>query len=115
LSPAQLAEVLRILQRTLSFYEREAGDIPAGAGTADGVGVGCVSPDELFRETEWKKRANAGPIGRMRSQFEAASKLPRSQQKKIAAVLEAFVNQHSDREARAKNDNLQLFTMTRIG
>jgi Na+-transporting methylmalonyl-CoA/oxaloacetate decarboxylase gamma subunit len=27
-----------------------------------------------------------------------ASKLPRSQQEKIAAVIEAFVNQHSDRE-----------------
>jgi hypothetical protein len=31
--------------------------------------------------------------------FEQASKLPRSQQEKIAAVIEAFVNQHSDREA----------------
>jgi hypothetical protein len=35
---------------------------------------------------------------RMRRVFEAASKLPRSQQEKIAAVIEAFVNQHSDRE-----------------
>jgi len=34
----------------------------------------------------------------MRCLFEAASKLPRSQQEKIAAALEAFVNQHSDRE-----------------
>jgi len=30
LSQAQLAEALGIPQRTLSFYEREAGDIPAG-------------------------------------------------------------------------------------
>jgi hypothetical protein len=35
----------------------------------------------------------------MRRLFEAASKLPRSQQKKIAAVIETFVNQHSGREA----------------
>jgi hypothetical protein len=35
----------------------------------------------------------------MRHPLEAASKLPRSQQEKIAAVLEAFVNQRSDREA----------------
>jgi Na+-transporting methylmalonyl-CoA/oxaloacetate decarboxylase gamma subunit len=34
----------------------------------------------------------------MRRSFEAASKLQRSQQEKIAAVIEAFVNQHSDRE-----------------
>ncbi|MGH9768137.1 MAG: hypothetical protein ACREAB_11935, partial [Blastocatellia bacterium] len=58
-----------------------------------------VSVDELLGEKGKKKRASAGPTGRMRRLFEAASKLPRSQQEKIAAVLEAFVNQHSDREA----------------
>jgi hypothetical protein len=31
------------------------------------------------------------------SYFEAASRLPRSQQQKIAAVLESFVNQHATR------------------
>jgi hypothetical protein len=30
--------------------------------------------------------------------WQATPKLPRSQQEKIAAVIEAFVNQHSDRE-----------------
>jgi len=34
----------------------------------------------------------------MRRHFGQASKLPCSQQEKIAAVIEAFVNQHSDRE-----------------
>jgi putative transposase len=45
-----------------------------------------------FNVTEYPTAA------RMRCVFEAASKLPRSQQEKIAAVIEAFVNQHSDRE-----------------
>ena len=57
-----------------------------------------ISVDELLGETEKKRRAGAGPTGRMRRLFEAAFKLPRSQQEKIAAVIEAFVNQHSDRE-----------------
>jgi hypothetical protein len=57
-----------------------------------------VSVDELLGETEKKRRAGGEPTGRMRRLFEAASKLPRSQQEKIAAVIEAFVNQHSDRE-----------------
>jgi hypothetical protein len=57
-----------------------------------------VSVDELLGETEKKRRSGAGPTGRMRRLFEASSKLPRSQQEKIAAVIEAFVNQHSDRE-----------------
>jgi hypothetical protein len=35
----------------------------------------------------------------MRRMFEAASKLPRSQQEKTAAFLEAFINQRSDGEA----------------
>jgi hypothetical protein len=33
----------------------------------------------------------------MRQLFEAASQLPRSQQQKIAAVVEAFVAQHANR------------------
>jgi len=50
-----------------------------------------VSVDELLGEMEKEKRAGAGPAGRTRRLFEAASKLPRSQQEKIAAALEAFV------------------------
>ena len=98
LSQAQLAEALGIPQRTLSFYEREAGDIPAGLAPPMARALG-VSVDELLGETEKKRRAAVGPTGRMRRLFEAASKLPRSQQEKIAAVLDVFVNQHSEREA----------------
>ena len=61
-----------------------------------------VSADEVLGETGKKRRASAGPTGRMRRLFEAASKLPRSQQEKIAAVIEAFVNQHSDSEVCAE-------------
>jgi len=57
-----------------------------------------VSVDELLGETDKNRRAGAEPTGRMRRLFEAVSKLPRSQKEKIAAVIEAFVNQHSDRE-----------------
>jgi len=97
LSRAQLAEALCILQRTLSFYEREAGDILAGLASPMARALG-VSVDELLSETEKKRRAGAGPTGRMCRLFEAASKLPRSQQEKIAAVIEVFVNLHSERE-----------------
>src|SRR5262245_47662946 len=97
-SQAQLAEAPGIPQRTLSFYEREAGDIPAGLAPQMARALG-VSVDELLGKTEKKRRAAVGPTGRMRRLFEAASKLPRSQQEKIAAVLDVFVNQHSEREA----------------
>jgi hypothetical protein len=41
--------------------------------------------------------------GKMRKLFKATSKLPRSRQEKIAAVIEAFVNQHSECKPRAED------------
>ena len=49
-----------------------------------------VSVEDLVG-TNGKKKRGAGPTGKMRQLFEAASRLPRSQQQKIAAVLEAFI------------------------
>jgi len=49
-----------------------------------------VSTDDLVG-TNGKKKRGTGPAGKMRQLFEAASRLPRSQQQKIAAVLEAFI------------------------
>jgi hypothetical protein len=50
-----------------------------------------ISVDALVGTNGTKKRGS-GPTGKMKQLFEAASRLPRSQQEKIAAVLEAFVN-----------------------
>jgi hypothetical protein len=47
--------------------------------------------------TNGRKSRGTGPTGKMRCLFEAASQLPRSQQEKLTAVLEAFVNQHAAR------------------
>ena len=55
-----------------------------------------VSVDDLVG-TNGKKKRGAGPTGKMKQLFEAASRLPRRQQQKIAAVLEGFVNQHATR------------------
>jgi hypothetical protein len=69
----------------LSFYKREADDIPAGLAPLMARALG-VSVDELLGETEKKRRAAVGPTGRMRRLFEAAAKLPRSQQQQIAVA-----------------------------
>ena len=53
-----------------------------------------VSVDSLVGEVPPKPRGN-GPAGKMRQLFDAASRLPRSQQQKIAAVLEPFVREHA--------------------
>ena len=98
LSQQQVAAKLGLTQRAYAHWERYSVALRPDQ-LQRLAAIFQVSVDELFGETGKKKRASAGPTGRMRRLFEAASKLPRSQQEKIAAVLEAFVNQHSDREA----------------
>jgi hypothetical protein len=93
----QLAQALGIPQRTLSFYEREAGEILAELAPPMVRALG-FSVVELLGETVKKRRAGAEPTDRMSRLFEAVSKLPRSQQEKLAAVIEVFVNLHSERE-----------------
>ena len=54
-----------------------------------------VSVDDLVGTNETKKRGS-GPTGKMKQLFEAASHLPRSQQQKIAALLEPFIALRAD-------------------
>ncbi|MBK9766933.1 MAG: hypothetical protein IPP63_07895 [Chloracidobacterium sp.] len=56
-----------------------------------------ISVSDLMGEKEEKKRGT-GPTGRMKQLFEQANDLPRSQQQKIAAVLEAFISQQRQAE-----------------
>ena len=53
-----------------------------------------VSVEELLGEP--RPRRVVSPGGKMRQLFEAASRLPRSQQQKVAAVLEPFVEHHGN-------------------
>jgi transcriptional regulator with XRE-family HTH domain len=96
LSQQQVAEKLGLTQRAYSHWERYSVAVRPDQ-LRQLAAIFEVSVDELLGENGNKKRVSAGPTGRMRRLFEQASKLPRSQQEKIAAVLEAFVNQHSER------------------
>jgi transcriptional regulator with XRE-family HTH domain len=97
LSQRELAELLKVTPKMVDYYERRAVN-PAIAVVEKAALVLEVSPAELLGESAPRqKKREAGPVGRMRKLFEQASKLPRSQQEKIAAVLEAFINQHSER------------------
>jgi len=53
-----------------------------------------VTVEELLGEARPKRVLSPG--GRMRQLFESASKLPRSQQEKVLAVLEPFVSAHAN-------------------
>ena len=47
--------------------------------------------------TNGTKKRGSGPTGKMKQLFEAGSRFPRSQQQKIAAIIEPFIAQHAGR------------------
>lgn len=96
LSQAALAEAVGIPQRTISFYEREAAAIPSTlvAGLAKVLGV---SLDELLGIGDGAQRAKRGPKSQLERQLEAIATLPRNQQQKILAVVEAMIAHHAER------------------
>jgi transcriptional regulator with XRE-family HTH domain len=93
LTQAQVAQALGISARAYAFWEREpvavkAEQLPILAK------LFAVSVDALVGQEPPRQRGN-GPAGKMRQLFEAASRLPRSQQQKVSAVLEPFILQHA--------------------
>lgn len=92
LTQQRLADRLGLSQRTYSYWER----YPVALRPEQLLQLAealRVSVEELMGSST--KKRGAGPAGKMRQLFEEASKLPRSQQQKITAVLEAFVAQHT--------------------
>jgi transcriptional regulator with XRE-family HTH domain len=94
LSQRQMAIKLSVPQRTYAYWEREPVALRAEQITAL-ADVLSISTDFLLGRKE-KRSRGTGPAGKMRQLFEAASRLSRSQQQKVAAVLEPFVVQHSN-------------------
>jgi transcriptional regulator with XRE-family HTH domain len=89
LTQAQLADKLGISARAYAFWEREPISLKAEqiATLADVLGV---TADEVVGR-EPSKRRGPGPAGRLRQVFTRASQLPRSQQTRVAEVVEALV------------------------
>jgi hypothetical protein len=56
-----------------------------------------VTVEEVLGEP--KPRRVVTPAGKMRHLFEAASKLPRSQQEKILGILQPFIREHANSKA----------------
>jgi transcriptional regulator with XRE-family HTH domain len=93
LSQAQLADTVGIPQRTVSFYERQAGNLPSNIlpKLADALGVSVEAIIGLDGNSGTSKR---GPKSKLERQLEAVRQLPRSKQQQVSALLEAFVAQH---------------------
>lgn len=93
LTQLQLAERIGVSQRVVTYWERQPVALRAEqlAQLADVLGV---SADFLLGRQNGRPRSS-GPAGKMRQLFDAASRLPRTQQQKVAAVLEPFIKEHS--------------------
>jgi transcriptional regulator with XRE-family HTH domain len=101
LSQQQLAEKLGLSQRACAYWERHPvalrPDQIEELATALNISVSDLIGEKETRE----KKRGTGPTGKMKQLFEQANDLPRSQQQKIAAVLEAFISQHSAEKQKA--------------
>lgn len=98
LSQEQLAARLGLTQRAYAYWERNPVALRPDQlmRLAEALGV---TAENLLGANGSRKRG-PGPVGKMRQLFNAASRLPRSQQQKITAVLEPFILQHGQaREA----------------
>lgn len=78
-------------------YWEQSGNVPRSDVLLPMAKALGVTVEELLGEP--KPRRVTTPAGKMRHLFEAASKLPRSQQEKITAILEPFVREHGNKAA----------------
>jgi len=96
LSQVQLAEKLSVSQQAVAQWERKASAVRSDTLAKLAGALGVTTDALLGTKT---KRITAAPLGRARSAFEKVSALPRRQQDKIIAVVEAFVAQNGSVKA----------------
>jgi len=97
LSQVQLAEKLGVTQQAIAHWERKSSAVHSDTLGKLAAALG-ITASELLGESK-SKRSSAAPMGRARSAFEKVSALPRRQQDKIIAVVEAFVAQNGSVKA----------------
>jgi len=93
LSQQQLADKLKVTQQMIAYWERRSTCLRPEHLTALADALN-TSVDELLGKAAPKVRG--GPIGKVRQVFEAVSRLPRRQQRKIVELLEPFVERHGN-------------------
>jgi transcriptional regulator with XRE-family HTH domain len=88
LSQVQLAALLNIPQRTLSFYETDAENIPSGLVPllADALGV---TVDEILGISN--KKPKRGPKSKLERQLDSVLRLPRGEQEFVSKFLDNVI------------------------
>jgi transcriptional regulator with XRE-family HTH domain len=91
LSQVQLAALIDIPQRTLSFYETYAENVPSTLVPvlADALGVTVQEILGIQDETETKR----GPKSKLDRQFDSVRRLPRKEREFVSKFLDNVLNQ----------------------
>ncbi|MCZ2076629.1 MAG: helix-turn-helix domain-containing protein [Bryobacterales bacterium] len=89
LSQAQLAKTLGMPQRTLSYYEREADDLPAKMLTDLSRALG-VSVTDILQSDDGTARKR-GPKSKIERQLDVVRQLPRGEQQFVSKVLDSIL------------------------
>jgi len=92
LSQQQLADKLGMSQRAYSHWERRP--VALRPEQLESLAAALNIPLGTLLASGESQRRGSGPAGKMRQLFEAASKLPRSQQEKILGILQPFIREH---------------------
>jgi len=95
LSQAQVAARLGLSQRAIAHWERRSSSLYPEHIEALAK-ILQVSVEELVCNEPKHPRHPTGPTGKIRQVFEAASRLPRRQQNKVAEFIEAFVERQNN-------------------
>ena len=90
LSQVQLAALIGIPQRTLSFYETDAESIPSSLIPMLAEALGVTVEDVLGVSDPKTKR---GPKSKLERQLDAVRRLPRSEQAFVSKFLDNVLNQ----------------------
>ena len=91
-SQQQVADKLGMSQRAYAHWERRP--VALRPDQLQSLATALNLPIEALLANGESKRRGSGPAGKMRQLFTAASKLPRSQQEKILAILQPFIREH---------------------
>jgi transcriptional regulator with XRE-family HTH domain len=94
LTQAQVADKLGMSQRAYSHWERRP--VALRPEQLQSLAVVLNIPVGTLLANGENKPRGSGPAGKMRQLFEAASKLPRSQQEKILDILQPFIREHAN-------------------
>lgn len=93
-SQHDLAERIGVPLANIGFWERTSTP-PSSKVLPKLAEVLSTTVEEILIGKPKTVARKGGPTGKMRQLFDAASRLPRSQQQKVADILSPFIKEHS--------------------